>query len=166
VVTSALVLLFLYPYKLKNTFFSNAVVALLCSLAFLTGGLVTGNGLAVFPAAFAFCFHYSREIVKDVLDVSGDRTSKRRSLALTIGPDRALRGAAGGLVLLVLLRRVPVVFGRFHARYLIAAGATVVPVVVFILLKMLSHPDTRTLHRASWLLKVGMAAGLGALCLV
>lgn len=166
VVALALAMLFLYPFKVKNTFLSNSLVALLCSLAFLAGGVVTRNSLAVFPGAFAFFFHYAREIVKDVLDLQGDRTSKRRSLALTVGPDRALKFAANGLVILVLLLPLPVLLGRFHVRYLIAAAVTVVPVVLFILFKLLSHPDMKTLNLVSRLLKIGMAAGLGALCLV
>lgn len=165
-VLAADLLLFFYAFKLKNTFFSNSVVALLCGLAFVIGGMVNVNIRAVFPAAFAFFFHYAREIVKDVLDRAGDQTSKSHSLALTIGPEHALKLAANGLVILALLLPLPVLLQQFRLRYLVAVAIFLLPLLVFIFVKLWSKPDLKTLQVVSTLLKVGMVIGLGALCLV
>ncbi len=160
------VVLFLYAYRLKNFYFSNSIVAVLCSLAFVVGGLVTSNALAVFPAAFAFFFHFAREIVKDVLDMQGDVKSKSRSLPLTIGPDNALKIAANILLILIILLPLPVVLGQFSIRYLIAAVVLLIPLLAFIIIKLLKQHSTKTLSLLNTLLKVGMVVGLSILCLV
>lgn len=167
IITSAAgLLLFLYARVLKNTFFSNSIVALLCSLAFIVGGLVTKNVLAVFPAAFAFLFHYSREILKDVLDMKGDIRNKTRSMALTVGPENSLRLAANILVLLIIFLPVPVILGQFRLRYLIAVAAILMPILIFIIINLFRRIEIKTLNLLNTLLKIGMLAGLLSLCLV
>ncbi|MEO0226396.1 MAG: UbiA family prenyltransferase [candidate division WOR-3 bacterium] len=163
---AANIILFFYSFRLKMSIFANGTVALLCSLAFIYGGLVTENLYALFPALFAFLFHYAREIVKDVLDMKGDRLKKNYSLPLLIGPANALKFASGSMIILMLSLPLPVLFGAFRLRYLIGAFFTLIPLSVFIIVNLFRNPEIKSLKIISTLLKAGMVIGLGLLCLV
>jgi len=62
----------------------------------------------------------SREIIKDVEDIAGDREEGLRTLPVAIGERRSLFVAAGALALAVLASPVPYFTGTFGVVYLVA----------------------------------------------
>jgi len=104
----------------------NVVVAYLTGSTFLFGGASVGRPLSssvlvlFFLAAVATL---TREIVKDVEDVEGDRAEGLRTLPIVVGERTALRLGTVALVVAVLASGLPVLVGNFGLAYL----ALVVP---------------------------------------
>ena len=104
----------------------NVVVAYLTGSTFLFGGASVGRPLSssvlvlFFLAAVATL---TREIVKDVEDVEGDRAEGLRTLPIVVGERAALRLGTAALVVAVLASGLPVLVGNFGLAYL----ALVVP---------------------------------------
>ena len=67
------ILLFFYSFKLKRTvLWGNIVVSFSTAMAFIYGGLAVDRLEGTwFPAAFAFLYHFGREIIKDIQDMEG-----------------------------------------------------------------------------------------------
>ncbi len=104
----------------------NAVVAYLTGSAFLFGGAAVGRTFA--PAVLtlfglAALATLTREIVKDVEDVAGDREEGLRTLPIAVGERRALAAAAAVMVVAVCASVLPYARGTFGLAYL----ALVVP---------------------------------------
>ncbi len=99
-----------YEFRLKAAGLSgNAIVAALTGLVFLYGGAAAGNALVLAPfAAMAFFATLSREVVKDMEDVEGDRSRatlpKRRGLPFAGGVAR------GAVAVAIVLSVVPVLW--------------------------------------------------------
>lgn len=134
----AALLLFLYSWKLKSSsgVIGNLVVALLASNGVLVGGFVgqVANLSRVIPLAICVFFAtVAREIVKDVEDLPGDRTTRVRTLPMLIGPRRASRLAAFSLCLAILATYLPYQQAIFGQVYLIVASAVNVAVLYTVL---------------------------------
>ncbi|WP_049923955.1 geranylgeranylglycerol-phosphate geranylgeranyltransferase [Halopiger djelfimassiliensis] len=108
----------------------NALVAYLVGSTFLFGAASVGEiGPAVVLFVLAAIATLTREIVKDVEDVEGDREEGLNTLPIAIGERRALVVAGGLLVLAVLASPIPYVLGYFGGTYLLV----VVPADVLML---------------------------------
>lgn len=102
----------------------NVVVAYLTGSTFLFGGAAVEAPLA--PGVLfvlAALSTLSREIIKDVEDVAGDREEGLRTLPIAAGERTALHVATVALVVAVAASPVPFVLGTFGVAYL----ALVVP---------------------------------------
>ena len=97
----------------------NLVVGFLTGSTFLFGGAAIG---APFGAATLFVLAaiatLTREVVKDVEDLAGDRTQGLNTLPIAVGEVAALRIGLGAMVVAVLASVVPYVQGTFGAAYL------------------------------------------------
>lgn len=102
----------------------NAVVAYLTGSTFLFGGAAVGDvfGAAVL-AVLAGVATFTREVVKDVEDVAGDREEGLRTLPIVVGERRALWIGVVVLVAATAASAFPFVRGPFGVAYL----AVVVP---------------------------------------
>jgi geranylgeranylglycerol-phosphate geranylgeranyltransferase len=132
----------------------NLVVAFLGGSTFLFGAAAVGAfGPAVFVLfALASLSTVTREIVKDVEDIEGDREEGLRTLPLVIGKRRALHIGTVSLLLAVLGSPLPYVqqSRTFGIAYLIA----VTPAVgILLLATWQSYGDPTTGQRR---LKIGM----------
>jgi geranylgeranylglycerol-phosphate geranylgeranyltransferase len=97
----------------------NAVVAYLGGSTFLFGGAAVGTvGPTAVLFALAALSTLTREIVKDVEDVAGDREEGLNTLPIAIGERRALHTALGLLAVAVVASPVPYVLGTFGLLYL------------------------------------------------
>jgi geranylgeranylglycerol-phosphate geranylgeranyltransferase len=144
----------------------NFVIALVCALAFIYGGLAVRNPvLAVFPAVFALLMHLAREIIKDVQDLSGDRAAGARTLPITSGVEKALRVSAWSLAGLVLFSPVPYLMGIYNLKYLVAVVLGVDLVLLPVIYQLLQDPRGADHGRLSLILKLDMLAGLMAVAL-
>ncbi|TYT60856.1 geranylgeranylglycerol-phosphate geranylgeranyltransferase [Natrialba swarupiae] len=98
----------------------NALVAYLVGSTFLFGAAAVER---IEPSVVLFVLAaiatLTREIVKDVEDVEGDREEGLNTLPIAIGERRALQVAAALLVVGVLASPVPYVLGYFGIAYLV-----------------------------------------------
>jgi len=98
----------------------NALVAYLVGSTFLFGAAaVESPGAAVVLFFLAAVATLTREIIKDVEDIDGDREEGLNTLPIAIGERRALEVAAALLVLAVLASPLPYVFEYFGVAYLV-----------------------------------------------
>ncbi len=101
----------------------NVVVGFLGGSTFLFGGAAVGRPRAtVVLFVLAALSTVTREIIKDVEDIDGDREEGLNTLPIAIGAERALYVAAGFLALAVLASPVPYFLGTFGAAYLTVVG--------------------------------------------
>jgi geranylgeranylglycerol-phosphate geranylgeranyltransferase len=99
----------------------NLVVSYLVGSTFLFGGAAVGNAEAsVVLFALAALSTVSREIIKDVEDIEGDRQEGLNTLPVAIGERRSVVLAAGALVVAVLASPIPFVLDIFGVVYLVA----------------------------------------------
>jgi len=161
------VLLWLYAARGKVMgLFGNLTVALICGLAFVYGGLTVENiGISLFPAGFAFLMHFSREIIKDVQDRSGDLAQGAKTLPIVWGAERSLKLAAAVLMILITLTPVPYMLGIYNIRYLLAVVMGVDFMLIFMILKLMTVPRDEDLARISFFMKIVMLAGIMAISL-
>ncbi|PCR90593.1 geranylgeranylglycerol-phosphate geranylgeranyltransferase [Natrinema ejinorense] len=98
----------------------NALVAYLVGSTFLFGAAAVEEiGPAVVLFVLAAVATLTREIVKDVEDIEGDRAEGLNTLPIAIGERRALTVAAGLLVVAVVASPVPYLRGDFGLAYLV-----------------------------------------------
>ena len=100
----------------------NVVVAYLTGSTFLFGGAAVGrvaDPAVVVLFSLAALATLSREIVKDVEDVDGDRAEGLRTLPIVAGEPAALRIGAAVLVVAVAASAVPVAMGTFGLAYVV-----------------------------------------------
>jgi geranylgeranylglycerol-phosphate geranylgeranyltransferase len=99
----------------------NAVVAYLTGSTFLFGGAAVGrvdDPAVVVLFALAALATLSREIVKDVEDIAGDRTEGLATLPIVVGEGASLRIGAAVLAAAVAASAVPYLMGTFGLLYL------------------------------------------------
>jgi len=119
-----LVALVTYTTVFKGTpGLGNALVSYLVGSTFLFGGAAVGDvSTPLVLAALAALSTLSREIIKDVEDVVGDREAGLRTLPIAIGERAALWVAAGALVVTVTISPLPYLRGTFGVAYLGVVG--------------------------------------------
>ncbi|WP_396612714.1 geranylgeranylglycerol-phosphate geranylgeranyltransferase [Haloferax sp. S1W] len=97
----------------------NVVVAALTGSTFLFGGAAVGEPLgAAVLSVLAALATLTREIVKDVEDIAGDREEGLRTLPIVIGERRSLVFGSVVLVAAVVASAVPYLDGEFGLAYL------------------------------------------------
>ena len=98
----------------------NAVVSVLVGSTFLFGGAAVGRIDTVFVLfLLAALATFSRELVKDVEDVTGDREEGLRTVPIVFGERHALVLGAGSLFVAIGASPLPYVLGTFDAAYLV-----------------------------------------------
>jgi geranylgeranylglycerol-phosphate geranylgeranyltransferase len=101
----------------------NALVAYLGGSTFLFGAAAVGDPLAGgVLAALAALSTFTREIVKDVEDITGDREEGLNTLPIAIGERRALQLGAVLLAVAVAASPLPYLLGTFGWPYLAAVA--------------------------------------------
>ncbi len=113
-------LLVLYPSKLKKmVFLKNATVAYLVASIFLYGALISENLLPVLFSLLAFLSNLGREIIKDVVDMEGDKKAGITTLPMIIGETNAKLLFTAFTLSAVLLSPLPYVLGVLGEKYLL-----------------------------------------------
>ncbi len=129
----------------------NALVAYLVGSTFLFGAAAVGNmGPAVVLFVLSAIATLTREIIKDVEDIAGDREEGLNTLPIAIGERRALQIAAGLLVVAVIASPIPYLLEYFGIMYLLV----VVPADVVMLYAAVESFDDPTAGQSH--LKYGM----------
>ncbi|MFX0091256.1 MAG: UbiA family prenyltransferase [Candidatus Hodarchaeota archaeon] len=110
-------MLYRYSTDLKrNGISGNLTVAILTFILFIYGGVLTSNTIyAIFPALFGFFLVLSREIVKDVEDISGDQQYKCLTLPIRYGVKKSLFIAKSLLTFLAIIIIIPYILGIYSS---------------------------------------------------
>jgi geranylgeranylglycerol-phosphate geranylgeranyltransferase len=148
-------LLFFYARDLKGMpVAGNLCVSYLTGSTFLFGGAALGPAGAIanlFPAGLSFLATMSREIVKDIEDMEGDRKGGARTLPLLAG--RAISSAAAAAFsLLAVILSLLVPFGTTYLMIIAVAD-----LLFIIAMLKIARGDAVGSQRA---LKLGMALAL------
>jgi geranylgeranylglycerol-phosphate geranylgeranyltransferase len=160
-------LLFFYSWKLKRQPLSgNFAVSLATALAFIYGAMAAPAGdwrAGIFPALFAFLFHFGREVIKDIEDQVGDRALRARTLPLAYGVHAAQIAGTTAFALLCFLTVVPFYLGIYGATYLWIILLGVDPILIWAVYGLWKNPAPRYMRQISAALKTGMLVGLAAI---
>ncbi|KYK31816.1 MAG: UbiA family prenyltransferase [Theionarchaea archaeon] len=157
----ALFLIILYSWRLKRKLFiGNIAVAVLSGLALLYGGIATGSiKLVSILAVIAFFGTVSRELVKDIEDIEGDKVGGSTSVPLTLGVDTTSQIAGVFLGLGIAFSYLPYTTGIFDKWYLVM----IIPVnlvMVYVVTQMLLK-KVENVFRWQKTLKIAMYITLG-----
>ena len=161
------ILLFFYSYKLKRTvLWGNFVVSFSTAMAFVYGGLAVDRlEGTLFPAAFAFLYHFGREIIKDLQDIEGDSTKGVVTFAIKFGLMRSLQLTTVIFIILVGVTILPYILDIYGNLYLLVIIFGIYPVLAFVIYQSWKYPNPGNLGMMSNILKADMLVGLVAIYL-
>ena len=144
----------------------NALVSVASALAFIFGGFLCGTTReAYIPAIFALLFHFGREIVKDMEDVSGDHRQGSASIPLRYGTRGALILISITFLTLIIFTFYPYLFHNYRWSYMLTVLFGVDLLLVYFLYSLWDNPDVANAGYISRMLKADMIIGLFALIL-
>lgn len=158
----ALVVMVAYSPLLKSRgWVGNVTVAAVASLPLAYGAAAAGDWRAgLVPFALAALLHLTREVVKDLEDVPGDRLIGRRTIPIVWGETAGYQAATATLIVFVPASLAPWVWGLYDIGY----GLVVVALdlgLVYLAMRL----ARRRLAGVRTGLKLAMAVGLAALLL-
>ena len=110
-----------YNFKFKKTGLpGNALVSANVALPFIYGGLVVGRqtSLLLIFATLAFFSSMGREVVKGIVDVTGDAAKGIQSVAVKMGNAYAAKQGASLFLIAVALSVVPIALGVVSNYYI------------------------------------------------
>jgi len=175
--------LIVYSLVLQNKIFiGNISIAYLVGSTFLFGGAATGSieflKLPLILALLSSMATFSREIIKDLEDIEGDKQSFLKKLSggfsrlaerfgfstggeiqLKYNKERAKTFAAGSLILAVLVSPVPFLMNLFSSVYLLVLIPTDA-VFLFAFYMIVKSNGRRNFSRISKFIKIGMFLAL------
>jgi geranylgeranylglycerol-phosphate geranylgeranyltransferase len=158
VATSILVMLAYEMWLKAEGFAGNIAIGWLTGALFLFGGAAVGRlNLVLILAALAFLATLGREIVKDIQDIEGDRSS-RRTLPMRIGQKNAGYVAAASFVVAVALSPLP--YLQELSSWYVPAVAVADGVFIYCALILFKNPE-----RGQKMAKLAMAVALVAFLL-
>jgi geranylgeranylglycerol-phosphate geranylgeranyltransferase len=161
----AILLLYLYSYKLKRiAFFGNLVISILTGLTFIYGGIAVNNIYnSIIPALFAFLINLIREIVKDIEDLEGDIREGIISFPSKYGGKIAKNTITSVSMLLILFTFFPYINGNYNNYYIAIILVIVIPVLIYFLVSLSKDDSRKNMNKLSFILKLDMVFGLIAL---
>jgi len=157
------ILLFVYAAYFKKTIIANPIVSLITGLSFVLGGIVSKNPICIFPFIFSFFIHMPREIIKDIIDIKGDRENNVSSMPILLGIEKASVISTFFIGILCILLPLPYIFELLSIKYMIIALIFAYPLLVYCLVKLLKKPVDCEFTNLSRVLKVAMGIGLAAM---
>ena len=156
-------LIILYNAKLKKLpLIGNFVVSTVAGSLFLYVGLGLERWKSLlFPALFAFLFHFGREIVKDIEDIEGDRTHRLRTYPIIYGEKRSKRLIQAIFLLLIAITPIPYFLHLYNFSYFILVIIGV-DIPLFLIILYLERKSVN-MGKISTLLKIDIFIALLAL---
>lgn len=166
IIIFSLLLLYLYSAYLKKIILiGNLTIAFLTGMTFIYGGFAVGNPVdAIIPAVFAFLINLIREIVKDIMDLEGDKKQNIISLPAKYGIYFTKKLAAILSIILIAFTFYPILARIYKIEYFIIVMIFVNPVMVICIKNLLQKGETN-FALISNLLKLNMILGLIAIYL-
>jgi geranylgeranylglycerol-phosphate geranylgeranyltransferase len=164
VVVLSIILLFIYSAALKRTVLAgNIVVAGMTGMAFLYAAIVAERPLrGLMPAGFAFLANFSREIIKDIEDMEGDRQLGAVTLPIVYGVRTSLLVVSISLWSLIALTILAYAAGMYSRSFLIIVSL-VDAALAYTALNIWNAPTQDAMRAHSVRLKLCMVGGLAAI---
>ena len=154
-------LLYYTPIFKGNGYWGNLLISLISALAFFYGAAAVGNITGgLIPAVFAFLFHLSREIIKDMEDYEADKTEGVLTGAVKYGFGFSRTLAIIVSLFLIAATFVPYISGTYGAGYLIAVIIGTNISLVFIIVCLLISPKRQTYRFLAGMMKALMPLGI------
>jgi len=141
--------LLVYSWHLKKvTLVGHLIVSYLVASSFLFGGFAvisqsTGFLLLAILFTLSFFANLSREIIKTIEDIQGDRMARIRSLPMVLGEKKARLIASLLLLVSIIAAPLPYIFDYFSIYYLIAVMIGVVMFIFAIIWNQRETPAKR-----------------------
>ena len=160
----AVILLYIYSRRLKSTpLLGNLAVGFMTGLAFIFGAVAVGNPDAgIMPFVFAFLVNLAREIVKDIEDREGDRSSGAATFPIRFGVRKSR--------IIITFALVVLVAATFHAYEARMYGEVYLWLVIladlclaYVAIYVWRSDEPRHMRLMSNALKAAMVFGLAAL---
>jgi geranylgeranylglycerol-phosphate geranylgeranyltransferase len=118
---------------------------------------------AVVPACFALLINLSREGIKTIEDIPGDKTAGIITFPQKYGIIFSRRVVSAILFLLLILTFIPFLNGFYGIEYFIIVMVLVNPLIVYVIKGLLETNKTAKLSKFSFILKLNMIFGLTAI---
>lgn len=152
---------FLYNWRFKRTGLpGNLMVSFSVGMTFIFGGISVGFPFARMAWLFAVMvalINLGEEIAADAMDVQGDRQAGSRSLAVVLGPERAMKISAAIFMAVVAISSLPFWRGWLNGIYLLPISL-MDGVILYSTAKLL-NPQTADRRRyVRWIYLGGLAA--------
>ncbi len=158
-----LMLGFLYNYKVKRLgLLGNIIVSLSVSVPYVYGALAVDKSitlLIVILFIMSFLANMSREIIKGIVDIEGDRALGINTLAVTHGPKTASLVASILIILAVIISYIPWIYNMLNIYYLIVVQFANL-IFLFGVVKILNDPSKSIAYFVKKLFLYAMAVGL------
>jgi geranylgeranylglycerol-phosphate geranylgeranyltransferase len=158
-------LLAVYNLWLKRVpFIGNVIVSVLTAAAFLYGGLVAQDlESAYYPALFAFLINLIREILKDSVDIEGDRSQGITTLPQILSPTMLRAGISFLIFILLFSIMAAYVQGVYSLIYLVIVTLGVSVPFIVILVVLWKDFSERNISKICSVMKYQMVLGLIAI---
>lgn len=165
IVVFAILMIFLYSYRLKSVpLAGNFVVAFFTGFAFIYGGVAAGDWKeGIVPALFAFLINFIREITKDIEDLEGDRANNVRTFPIVYGVNKAKILITVLSSVLILGTVLPFYLSVYNIEYLLLVLFTVDLMLVKLILKLKVADTKIDFRRIATVQKIIMIFGLIAI---
>jgi 4-hydroxybenzoate polyprenyltransferase len=165
IVVATIVLLYIYSSILKKLpLFGNVTIAFITGLAFIYGGIAAGNPVeAIVPAVFAFLINLIREIVKDMQDIEGDKTTGVNTFPIKFGFQKSKILILIISISLILYTLYPFINELYKIEYFIVVMVFVNPLLILCLKFLFDEKKENRLSIVSNALKLNMVFGLIAI---
>lgn len=162
---ASMVIMYVYNAFLKRSpLIGNVVVGILTGTAFIFGSYSVGNIEAgVIPALFACLFNISREILKDIEDIEGDKVGRIRTFPIEYGVEAALLLTTILFALIIIGTFLPFLMGLYNFAYLILVFLGVDLVLIYTAVSMWRSPTASVIGKLNRVLKYDMLIGILAI---
>ena len=152
---------FLYNWRFKRSgLWGNLMVSFSVGMTFIFGGISVGvpfAKMAWFFAVIVALINVGEEIAADAMDVQGDRQAGSQSLAVVLGPERALRISAAIFMAVVGISSLP--FWRGWLEWIYLCPIAIMDGVILYSTARLLNPQTADRRRyVRWIYLGGLAA--------
>jgi geranylgeranylglycerol-phosphate geranylgeranyltransferase len=161
IVVLSIALLYFYSARLKRTvLIGNLIIGLMTGMAFIYGGVAVGRiERALMPAIFAFLVNLTRELVKDIEDMEGDRREHAVTMPVKYGVTPTLVLATISLLLLIGATIAASLFSLYNPAFSFIVVVADILMCISIVLMWRDH-STGAIKRISMILKIIMIVGL------
>ena len=152
---------FLYNWRFKRSgLWGNLMVSFSVGMTFIFGGISVSVPFAKmvwFFAVIVALINVGEEIAADAMDVQGDRQAGSQSLAVVLGPERALRISAAVFMAVVGISSLP--FWRGWLEWIYLFPIAIMDGVILYSTAQLLNPQTADRRRyVRWIYLGGLAA--------
>lgn len=151
------ILMYLYAKDLKKRgLIGNLTVSFLTSLSFVFGGIVVNSIIiSIYLAFFAFLMTFSRELIKDMEDMEGDKIEGSESFPITNGKKKSSLISAIFILLAGILSPILYFNGIFGVYYLVILAIAIL-LFIYGAYSILNNQSTENCGKVSKIIKIGM----------